>query len=176
MQIQQKMEIPKRGDALRRAQGLQPACDFRQISACKDPISSSFVKNQIEYLKNYFEQSYVIALYPWVPKFMSHFEFMDSKGRNDGYAQDYKYDNVEVYFAKPLALPFEFSRRRGDDSFRAAIKVIKKNKIDFDLIHAHFTLPSGYVGARLKDVYEGRIDPYGSRGSRQDLGKIIFSL
>ena len=120
----------------------------------RDPISSSFVKNQIEYLKDYFERIYVIALAPWVPKFMSHFSFMDNKGRNDGYAQDYMYDNVEVYFAKPLALPVEFSRRRrGDDSFRAAIKVIKQNEIDFDLIHAHFTHPSGYVGARLKEVY-----------------------
>ena len=124
----------------------------------RDPISSSFVKNQIEYLKDYFGKIYVIALTPWVPKFMSRFSFMDNKGRNDGYAKDYRYDNVEVYFAKPLAFPFEFSRRRrGDDSFRAAINVIKQNKIDFDLIHAHFTHPSGYVGARLKEIYDKKL-------------------
>ncbi len=120
----------------------------------RDPISSSFVKSQIEYLKEYLERVYVIVLSPWVPKFLSHFSFMDSKGRWDGYAKDYKYDNVEVFFAKPLALPFNFSRRRrGEDSFRRANQVIIKNKLKFDLIHAHFTLPSGYVGAKLKETY-----------------------
>ncbi|MCX6681146.1 MAG: glycosyltransferase [Methanothrix sp.] len=94
---------------------------------------------------------YVISLAPFVPKFLSHFDFMDSKGRWDGYAEDYKYDNVEVYFARPWALPLEFSRkRRGDEGLRSAKKVIKKNGLDFDLIHAHFTFPSGYVGAKLK--------------------------
>ncbi|MDD1757718.1 MAG: glycosyltransferase, partial [Methanotrichaceae archaeon] len=119
-----------------------------------DHISASFVKNQIEYLKDYVEKVCVIALAPFVPKFLSRFEFMDGKGRWDGYAKDYKYDNVEVYFAKPWALPLEFSRnRRGDDGFRSAKQVIKKNKIKFDLIHAHFTYPAGYVGARLKETY-----------------------
>lgn len=124
----------------------------------RDPISSSFVKSQVEYIKNHFGRVYVIALSPWVPKFLSRFSFMDSKGRWDGYAEDYSYDNVEVYFAKPLALPFDFSRRRrGDDSLKSAVRVIEKNKIDFDLIHAHFTMPSGYVGARLKEAYGKRL-------------------
>ena len=119
-----------------------------------DHISASFVKNQIEYLKDYVENVCVISLAPFVPKFLSHFGFMDGKGRWDGYAKDYKYDNVEVYFAKPWALPLEFSRRRrGDDGFRNAKQVIKRNKIEFDLIHAHFTYPAGYVGARLKETY-----------------------
>jgi glycosyltransferase involved in cell wall biosynthesis len=123
-----------------------------------DQISASFVKNQIEYIKDYFKKIYVIALAPRVPKFMSRFSFMDNKGRYDGYARNYSYDNVEVYFAKPLAFPFEFSRkRRGDDSFRAAVKILKQNEIDFDLIHAHFTHPSGYVGARLKETYDKKL-------------------
>jgi len=87
-----------------------------------------------------------------VPKFLSHFDFMDSKGRWDGYAEDYKYDNVEVYFARPWVLPIDFSRkRRGEDGLRSAKKVIEKNKLDFDLIHAHFTFSPGYVGAKLKE-------------------------
>ena len=119
-----------------------------------DPISSSFVKSQIECLKDRFERIYVISLAPWIPKFLSHFSFMDSKGRYDGYAEDYRYDNVEVYFAKPLAFPLEFSRkRRPDDSLRSTIKIIRENNIKFDLIHAHFTLPSGYVGAKIKEAY-----------------------
>ena len=79
---------------------------------------------------------------------------MDSKGRWDGDAEDDKYDNAEVYFARPWALPLEFSRkRRGDDGLRSAKRVIEKNELDFDLIHAHFTFPSGYVGAKIKESY-----------------------
>lgn len=104
------------------------------------------------------EKVYVIALAPFVPKFLSHFDFMDSKGRWDGYAEDYKYDNVEVYFAKPWALPLEFSRkRRGEEALRSARRVIKKNRLDFDLIHAHFTYPSGYVGAKLRESLGKRL-------------------
>jgi teichuronic acid biosynthesis glycosyltransferase TuaC len=79
---------------------------------------------------------------------------MEGKGRWDGYAEDYKEGNVEVYFCKPWAFPLEFSRRRrGDDSFKAAKDLLEKNEIKFDLIHAHFTYPAGYVGARIKETY-----------------------
>jgi glycosyltransferase involved in cell wall biosynthesis len=124
----------------------------------KDPISSSFVKNQVRYLKDYVKKVYVIVLAPFVPKFLSHFQFMNGKGRYDGYAVDYKYDNVEVYFAKPWSMPLEFSRkRRGDEGLRGARRVIEKNGLDFDLIHAHFTFPSGYVGAKLKESSGNRL-------------------
>lgn len=119
----------------------------------KDPISCSFVKNQVECIKDSFKKVYVISLTPYVPKFLSSFAFMDGKGRWDGYAKDYKYDNVEVYFAKPWAMPFEFSRRRrGDDSLLGAKRVIENKKLEYDLIHAHFTLSAGYVGAKLKET------------------------
>ncbi len=118
----------------------------------RDPISSSFVKNQIECIKKYVKKVYVISMTPYVPRFLSRFEFMDCKGRWDGYVEDYKYDNVEVYFAKTLAMPFDFSRRRrGDDGLANARRIIEKNKLHFDLIHAHFTYSAGYVGARLKE-------------------------
>jgi glycosyltransferase involved in cell wall biosynthesis len=118
----------------------------------KDPISSSFVKNQVDCLRDYVKKVYVISLAPYVPRFLSRFSFMEGMGRWDGYAEDYKYDNVEVYFARPWALPFDFSRRRrGDEGLRSARRVIEKNKLEYDLIHAHFTYSAGYVGAKLKE-------------------------
>lgn len=118
----------------------------------KDPISSSFVKNQVDCLRDYVKKVYVISLAPYVPRFLSRFSFMEGRGRWDGYAEDYKYDNVEVYFARPWALPFDFSRRRrGDEGLRSARRVIEKNKLEYDLIHAHFTYSAGYVGAKLKE-------------------------
>jgi teichuronic acid biosynthesis glycosyltransferase TuaC len=120
----------------------------------RDQVSSSFVKNQLEFVKGYFEKVYVIALSPWVPKVLSNFSFMDSKGRWDGYAEDYNYDNVEVFFVKPIAFPASFSRkRRGDDAFKSADKLIRRKKLHFDIIHSHFTDYAGYAGAKLKEKY-----------------------
>lgn len=121
----------------------------------KDTISSSFVKSQVDCLKIFFERIYIISLTPIVPKLFLNFSFIKPRWQRDAFACNYKYDNVEVFFAKHFALPFEFSRKlRGDLAFRAANKIIKNNNIKFDLIHAHFTYPSGYVSLRLKNIYK----------------------
>lgn len=118
----------------------------------KDSMSASFVKGQVECLKDHFGKVYVISLTPFVPKFLSKFSFMNPRWKRDAFAYDYKYDNVEVYFAKHFTLPFEhFRKKRGDVAFKVVNKIIQKEKIDFDLIHAHFTYPSGYIGAKLKE-------------------------
>ena len=120
-----------------------------------DPLSSSFVYNQINSLKFFFRRVYVISLTPFVPKFLSKFPFMHPRWRRDAFASDYKYDNVDVYFAKYFTLPLDFSRKKGGDfAFRVVNKIIQKEKIEFDLIHAHFIYPSGYVGAKLKERHD----------------------
>ena len=121
----------------------------------KDTISSSFVKGQVDCLKKYVAHIDVIALTPFVPRFLSQFSFMNPRWRRDAFAQDYEYDNVSVFFARYFTLPFEFSRRRrGDKAFKVVEKIIRRKKMNFDLIHAHFTYPSGYVGARLKENHK----------------------
>jgi teichuronic acid biosynthesis glycosyltransferase TuaC len=121
----------------------------------KDTISSSFVKSQVDCLKKYVAHIDVIALTPFVPRFLSQFSFMNPRWRRDAFAQDYEYDNVSVFFARYFTLPFEFSRRRrGDKAFKVVEKIIRRKKMNFDLIHAHFTYPSGYVGARLKENHK----------------------
>lgn len=121
----------------------------------KDPVSSSFVYNQVGSLKRYFNKIYVISLTPFVPKFLSNFSFMHPRWRKDAFAEDYKYNNVEVYFAKHFTLPFEhFRKKRGDVVFKVVDKIIRDNKLRFDIIHAHFTYPAGFVGAKLKEKYK----------------------
>jgi len=121
----------------------------------KDTISSSFVKSQVDCLKKYVAHIDVIALTPFVPRFLSQFSFMNPRWRRDAFAQDYEYDNVSVFFARYFTLPFEFSRRRrGEKAFKVVEKIIRRKKMNFDLIHAHFTYPSGYVGARLKENHK----------------------
>jgi glycosyltransferase involved in cell wall biosynthesis len=52
-------------------------------------------------------------------------------------------------------LPFDFVKeRKGEFAYKVAKKIIEREKMDFDLVHAHFTWPSGYVGAKLKAIYK----------------------
>jgi len=119
-----------------------------------DPKSSSFVKGQVDALKKYFRNVYVLSLIPYVPKFLCNQNFMHPRWNRDAYAQDYQYDNVKVYFAKYNNLPLHFFySRKGAAAFNSANKIIEENKLQFDLMHAHFTYPSGFVAAKLKEVY-----------------------
>ena len=119
-----------------------------------DYLSSSFVKNQVEQLKCHFKKVYVISLTPYVPKLFSHLPFVNPRWKRDVLAQDYEYENVQVFFARYFTLPIPFARmRKGDASLKAAKRLIIHKGIKFDLIHAHFTWPSGYVGVRLKEEY-----------------------
>ena len=52
-------------------------------------------------------------------------------------------------------MPFQIRYKyRGKQCFEAADKYITDNNIVFDLIHAHFSWPSGYVAKRLNDKYK----------------------
>lgn len=98
-----------------------------------------FVKEQVNYLRDYFEDIYVISPQPL------------GVNRN---LRDYRYDNVNVYFPRFLHMPLNIFRRKlGDNFFKSALKVIRRGKIKFDLIHAHFTWPSGYAGTLLKKKF-----------------------
>jgi len=91
-------------------------------------------------------------LNPFIPKLFSRFSFMHPRWRKDAFANNYGYDNIEVRFARYFMLPFDFVKeRKGEFAYNVAKKIIEREKIDFDLIHAHFTWPSGYVGAKLKE-------------------------
>lgn len=119
-----------------------------------DAQSSSFVKSQVDCIKNNFDKVYVISLTPIVPKFLTKFLITNPRWVKDAYAQDYEYDNVTVYFVRYFTLPLEFFRgKKGIAAFREVHKIIENNNINFNLIHAHFTYPSGYVSAKLKKIY-----------------------
>lgn len=114
-------------------------------------IGSIFVKNQIEPLKQFFKQIIVIC-----PVLFS-FRLLP----NDRYCSDYQYDNVKVYYPRcfflprSLALPFINNRQKMSFDFRysAVRRLIRKEDIRFDLIHAHFTWPSAAIAVRLKGEY-----------------------
>lgn len=119
-----------------------------------DLIFSVFVKAQVEELKKYFKKIIVIAPMQYFPKTLNKCKFFPQKYRDFSKLDNYTYDNVEVYFPRYFTLPTEYFRQKnGDYSYKATKKCIEKNNLQFDLIHAHFTWPSGYVGTKLKKDY-----------------------
>jgi teichuronic acid biosynthesis glycosyltransferase TuaC len=112
-------------------------------------IGSIYVKDQVENLKLFFKKIVVIC-----PVLFS-FKIMP----NDRYCMDYEYDNVSVYYPRcffiPRMVPGIGYKRKLDFDLRlhAVMKCIQKHEIGFDLIHAHFTLPSAHCADILKEKY-----------------------
>jgi len=114
-----------------------------------DEISSTFVYNHIEYLRSFFDKVYVLSATPYIPTFFS--TLLQPSRRLDSLAEDYTYDNVEVHFLKSYYLPFGIGYSyRGRQCLSLVERHIHDNNITFNLIHAHFSWPSGYVAAALK--------------------------
>ncbi|MCC4768724.1 glycosyltransferase [Methanosarcina sp. DH2] len=108
-------------------------------------VGNIFVKEQIKYIKNYFENVYVI----------SPLAYGMEKFRNTSY-EDYEFDNVKVYFPKYLNVPLFYFYGRNfwvSLEMNSVLKLIKKENIHFDLIHAHFTWPSGAVAVELNKYF-----------------------
>jgi teichuronic acid biosynthesis glycosyltransferase TuaC len=109
-------------------------------------VAEIFVKEQIKYLKKYFQTIYVI----------SPVAYGMERLRKTTY-KDYQYDNVKVFFPKYFNVPFFYTHLRSIWVYleaKAMLKLIKREEIDFDLIHAHFTWPSGAVAVELKKKFQ----------------------
>lgn len=116
-------------------------------------IDSIFVKTQVDELSKYFNKVYVIVPTPYYPKLFSYF----IKGYNNRLNNfNYSYNNVNVYYSNYFKLPNKISSRTYN-LLNCVDKIIKKNKIKFDLIHAHFTFPSGFVAVKIKQKYNKKL-------------------
>jgi glycosyltransferase involved in cell wall biosynthesis len=120
--------------------------------------SFSFVKDQIDMIKKEFNRVYVICPTPFFPKILSKSNIVPYHLREKALRENYTYDNVEVIYTKFLTLPSNFfNKRNGDLAYFSVNKAIKKRKINFDMIHCHFTWYSGYVGKILKKRYKKKV-------------------
>lgn len=107
-------------------------------------IGGVFVKNQLEIIKKYFDEIFIIA-----PIFFSFKVLLKDK-----LCINYAYDNIKVYFPRCFYIPiFYFSEFLIDNRLKVIENLIEKEKIEFDLIHAHFTWPSAYIGSELKKKF-----------------------
>lgn len=108
-------------------------------------VAGIFVKEQIEYLKNYFQTVYVISPVAYG---------MDRLRKT--IHKDYRYDNVMVFFPKYVNVPYFYTHLRSLWVYletKAVLKLVEREGIDFDLIHAHHTWPSGVVAVKLKKIF-----------------------
>lgn len=108
-------------------------------------VGGVFVKEQIKYLRRYFDNVYVVSPVAYGMEYLRktrHF--------------DYQFDNVRVFFPKYVNNPLFWYYGRShwvDLESRAIISLIEKEDLHFDVIHAHFTWPSGAVAIKLKQNY-----------------------
>lgn len=107
-------------------------------------IAETFVKYQVAELKQYFQKLIIIS--PVLRSFRCF--------KKDRLCKNYSYDNVDVYYPRSIYIPiFWTGKLMIDNRLKVVEKTIDKYHLDFDLIHAHFTWPSGYIGVKLKEKY-----------------------
>jgi len=107
-------------------------------------IGESFVKNQVDELKKHFNKIIVIAPVP----------FSFKRLNKEKLCINYNYDNVIIYYPRSYYIPILWFRKiLIDNRLKKVEHLIKKENINFDLIHAHFTWPSGYIACKLKEKY-----------------------
>lgn len=105
-------------------------------------VGDVFVKEQIKYLRHYFDNVYVVSP---VAYGMEHLRKTEHS--------DYQFDNVQVFFPKYVNNPLFWYHGRSlwvNLEARAVMSLIEREDLHLDLIHAHFTWPSGAVAVRLK--------------------------
>ncbi|MEA2015179.1 MAG: glycosyltransferase [Actinomycetota bacterium] len=111
-------------------------------------IGGIFVKEQVKYLKDYFENVYVVSPTSVWREYLL----------ND-HLENYGWDNVQVYHPLYVNFPFPYVGKYLKRFWiylekRAILKLIKTEKIDFDLIHAHYTWPSGAIAVEPKKEFK----------------------
>jgi len=105
-------------------------------------VRGIFIKDQINYLKKYFDNIYVVTPIEYGMEYRRKCRY-----------EDYSFDNVRVFFKKYMNFPlFWYYGRSMWEALeeRAVISLIKDKQLHFDLIHAHFTWPAGNVAIQLK--------------------------
>lgn len=108
-------------------------------------VGGNFVKEQVKYLKEYFENIYVVSPVAVGMELL-----------RKTHHENYTFDNVHVYFPKYINCPLFY--KCGQDIWiyfeeKAIRKLIEDESLRFDLIHAHFTWRAGSVAIKLKEKY-----------------------
>jgi len=116
---------------------------------------STFQKDSIEASAIWFKKIYVIVRMNAFADILQKLPIEVLKNINCSQLDaTNKPSNINFYQTPIWYLPgSSFYRNLGVKHYETVDRVIEKNSIHFDIIHAHFTWSAGYVGARLKRKY-----------------------
>jgi len=105
-----------------------------------------FVKEQLKSLSKYFKKIYILSPTSLGRKLRDH---------NRAFYKDYSFKNIYVYFPTYINTPYLKLLRKIWLYFekKSIKKTIEKHAMKFDLIHAHYTWPSGAVSIKLKKEF-----------------------
>ena len=117
---------------------------------------NNFVKDPVNVVSSYFDQVFVLVRHNPITELSNFLPLNYLKPFRKKTLVDLsgKPENTTVILTSLWYAPTDSQYKRlGDKHFKAVNAAIKKNNIEFDLIHSHFTWSMGYVGARLKEKY-----------------------
>lgn len=117
---------------------------------------SDFQKDPIDEIAKYFNKVYVIVRHKPISSIIGLLPITWLKKYDESLMIDFTNvpKNVEVLKSPVWYLPFGLLYKlSGLFHYWAVDKVIRKNKIEFDMIHSHFIWSAGYVGMKLKKKY-----------------------
>ncbi len=116
----------------------------------RDLIKGIFIKNQLDDISDVFSKVTVISLIHFTTIKSFIFKFL----KEEHLPQNYSYKNVEVIYPRTLFTQTRNTRWITFDQRLSSIKkVINKNQLDFDLIHAHFG-PVGHLIWPISKMYK----------------------
>jgi len=119
------------------------------------PHYNSFIKDFTEAMAKEVGRIYVLVRHNYLSELAHYLPFpyfrnVEKYSKRNLVDLKNKPDNVDVHVLSTLYfIPDGRNWGLGDKLFEKFRDHIKKEKIEFDLIHAHFTWPSGYVGVKL---------------------------
>lgn len=122
----------------------------------KDNISGIFIKERVDFLKKEFKNIYVISPLSYFPKWAIKSSYIQNYSGFSKKPMNYSYDNVKVFYPKYFPIPTTydfFLRMRLNLGFKVVYNTINQEKIKFDYIHSHFLGHAGYIGRKLKNIY-----------------------
>ena len=115
------------------------------------------LKDCVDVSSTYFEQEYVLFRYNKIVNSFGIFGLKSLEPYLKAPQMDLRGtpENVTVFPVGLYYLPFDYQYKNlGKTFLHSAKEIIIRENLDFDLIHAHFIWPQGYVGARLKEEYK----------------------
>ena len=118
----------------------------------EDKIGATFIYDQVDQLRLYFDKVEVISFRPYLPIFVA--KIMGGDRFRDSQAKDYTYKNVNVKYINNFILPFLFFKKKWiKNGFNSAYNYLKKKSFKPDIIHAHRTWPIAGIGNLLSKKF-----------------------